>query len=208
MKKQKLDKIDQLFVDAQKPLATSNYSTKKMKEFLKKKGGSKNEIEEVIFKLKKYAFLDEDEIVKNVLSYCDAKHYGHNKIISMLKLREIDQSKIDNIIYDEVRELKESKNMQNRLIKRYKNKNTVNLKQSIYNALIRYSFEENIASLRAKEVYKTSQEEINVLKLDYLKLVSSYSRKLKDKKLKEKVKDSLLSKGYKLNDIRKVESNI
>ena len=208
MKKQKLDKTDQLFIDAQKRLASSNSSLKKMREFLKKKGGNKKEINEVIEKLKRYSFLDEDEIVKNVISYCDTKHYGYNKIISMLKQREIDQSKISKIQLDFFREEYQSRQMTKRLKKRYKNRSTFNLQQAIYCALLRYGFEANIASKRALEVYNLPQEELNVLKLDYLKLISSNSLKLVDNNKKEKITDVLLSKGYRLSDIRKVEKDI
>ena len=202
------NRIDQLFLDAQKKLGGSNCSVKKMKEFLKKKGGNKKEIDEVINKLIRYSFLDEDEIIRNVISYCDAKHYGYNRIITMLKERQIDQSKIVKIKLDASREEKESIELVKRLKKRYKNKNTVNLKRNIYSALIRYGFEPNLASLRALEVHNSPQEELNVLKLDYLKLISSNSRKAKDKYNKEEIVDTLLSKGYKYNDIRKVEKDI
>ena len=208
--KEKLTKSDKLFLLAQKKLTSSNCSIKKMKEYLKKKGGNKKEIDEIIAKLKKYSLLDEDEIIKNVISYADAKHYGYNKIIEMLKKREIDIKLISKISKDEQRELRESKEMLKRLIKRYKNKNTVNLKRSIFSALIRYGFDENIASLRTEEVHNSYQDEINVLILDYKKAISSYSRKLSGNSLKVKIRESLLNKGYKLNDIRKVEetSNI
>lgn len=205
-KKEELNKLDNLFLLAQKKLSISNVSTSKMKEYLKKKGGSKKEIEEVIYKLRKYSFLDEDGLIKDVISYCDAKHYGYNKIISMLKQKEIDIAKINKISKNEVRELRESRQMLNSLKKRYKNKSTVNLKRSIYSALIRYGFDENIASMRVSEVFNSYQEELNVLKLDYSKLLSSYSKKLKGRKLKEKIKDTLVNKGYKLNDIRKVDN--
>ena len=205
-KKEELNKLDNLFLLAQKKLSISNASTSKMKEFLKKKGGSKKEIEEVIYKLRKYSFLDEDGLIKDVISYCDAKHYGYSKIISMLKQKEIDVSKINKVEKNETRELRESRQMLNSLKKRYKNKSTVNLKRSIYSALIRYGFDENIASMRVSEVFNSYQEELNVLKLDYSKLLSSYSKKLKGRKLKEKIKDALLNKGYKLNDIRKVDN--
>ena len=207
-KKLKLSKNDQLFIDAQKKLSSSNCSVKKMRDFLKKKGGSKKEIDEVIIKLKKYSFLDEDEIIENVISYCDAKHYGYNKIIFMLKQREVDQTKINKIKLNPSREEVESKELVKRLKKHYKNKNTVNLKRNIYSALIHYGFEPNTASIRAEEVYNSPQEELNVLKLDYLKLISSYSRKLKDNNYKDKITELLLNEGYKLNDIRKVENII
>lgn len=205
-KKEELNKLDNLFLLAQKKLSISNVSTSKMKEYLKKKGGSKKEIEEVIHKLRKYSFLDEDGLIKDVISYCDAKHYGHNKIISMLKQKEIELSKINKVEKNETRELRESRQMLNSLKKRYKNKSTVNLRRSIYSALIRYGFDENIASMRVSEVFNSYQEESNVLKLDYSKLIRAYSKKLKGRKLKEKIKDTLLNKGYKLNDIRKVDN--
>lgn len=203
-KKDELIKIDKLFLEAQRKIEISSPSIKKMKEYLKKKGGSKKEIEEIIIKLKKYSLIDEDEIIKNVLSYADSKHYGYKKIIEMLKLREIDSSKIAKLKKDEAREVRESKEMQNRLIKRYKNKNTANLKQSVYNALIRYGFDENIASARASEVFNSPSKEKDVLILEYKKVISSYSRKLKDKALVSKITQRLLNKGFKLNDIRKV----
>ena len=43
-----------------------------------------------------------------------------------------------------------------------------------------------------------------MLELDYSKLVSSYSRKLKGKELNKKITKSLLSKGYRLIDIQLV----
>lgn len=204
VKKKKLPKSDQLFLDAQKKLSISNCSIRKMREHLKKKGGTKSEIDEVITKLKKYSLLDEDEIIKNVISYADAKHYGYYKIIEMLKQREIDYKKIAGILKDDSRELRESKEMLKRLKKRYKNKNTVNLKQSVYSALIRYGFEENTATMRASEVYNSPQEEINVLILEYNRLISNYSRKFKGKELTNKITTKLVSKGFKINDIRKV----
>ena len=207
-KKETLSKLDKLFLKAQKKLAMSNCSTKKMKEYLKKNGGTKEEISEVTNKLRKYSFLNEEELVKEVISYCDAKHYGYNRIISMLKTREVDENLVLKIKKDDVREEKESIELTKRLIKRYKNKNTLNLKRNIYSALIRYGFDANLASIRAEEVHISHQQELNVLELDYKKLLSSNARKYKSSSSNKKIKDTLLSKGYKLNDIRKVENKI
>ena len=203
-KTHKIDKIDKLFVDAQKKLSNSACSIKKMKEFLYKKGGTKKEIDEVIAKLKKYSFINEEEIVGNIISYGNAKHYGYNRIITMLKQREISSSLIMKVQKDDAREQEESKKALNRLKKRYKNKNTFNLKRSVYSGLIRYGFDENIASIRASEVSNSPQEELNMLILEYNKLLSSYARKNNGKIDKSKISKSLLSKGYNLNDIKKV----
>ena len=208
-KKEELNKVDSLFLLSQKKLSSASLSIKKIKEFLKKNGGSKKEIEEVIAKLKRYSFIDEEEIVNNVISYCDVKHYGFNRIVKMLKEREIDPKRVEQLQRSYEREIKESKITTKRLVKRYKKKNTANLKQSVYSSLIRYGFDDDIASLRASEVSKTTTEELNMLKLEYDKLYSSFKKKLKGRELKDAITNKLLTKGFKLIDIRKVglESN-
>ena len=203
-KKQKMDKIDKLFLKAQKKLITSFISIKKMREFLFKQGANKKEIDEIIEKLKRYSFINEEEIVNNVMSYADSKHYGYNRIITMLKQREISSSLTMKVKRDEAREQEESKKALNRLKRRYKNKNTFNLKRSVYCCLIRYGFDENIASIRASEVSNSPKEEINMLILDYKKLLSSNARKNNGNIDKSKISKTLLAKGYNLNDIKKV----
>ena len=122
----------------------------------------------------------------------------------MLKDRQVSKDKIAKVNKDEARETKEASELVKRLVKRYKKKNTVNLKRNIYSALIRYGFDENIASLESSKVYNSPSNELNMLKLDYSKLVSSYSRKFKGKELNNKIVKSLLSKGYRLIDIQHV----
>lgn len=146
---------DELFALAVKKLTKSFLSEQKMVEFLKKKDVSKEDIKVILEKLKRYAFLNEDEFIKNIISYCDSKHYGHNKIILMLKERKINDKKIKNVKKDDAREIKQSNLLLERLIKRYKNKNTVNLKRNVYSSLIRYGFDENLASSLIEKVYNS-----------------------------------------------------
>ena len=197
-------RIDELFQKAVQKISINDYSPNKIKEFLKKKGANKSEIEIVIKKLNKYDLLNEDELISNVISFCNSKHYGYNRIIKMLNDRQVSKDKVAKVNKDETRETKEASELVKRLVKRYKKKNTVNLKRNIYSALIRYGFDENIASLESSKVYNSPVNELNMLKLDYSKLVSSYSRKLKGKELNNKIVKSLLSKGYRLFDIQHV----
>lgn len=196
--------IQSLFDLCVKRLITDSYSPNKLREFLKKKNATKKEIDLVIRKLQKYSLLNEEEIVENVISYCDTKHYGYNKIISMLKMREISLKKIENIKCNLRREEKEAKLQRDLLIKKYKNKNTKNLRSSVYQALIRYGFDEQISSNLSSQIHNLAINELNMLKLDYLKLFSSYSRKVNEKDLKQKIINKLISKGYSYNDIKKV----
>jgi len=197
-------RIDDLFQKAVQKISINDYSPNKIKEFLKKKGASKREIEIVIQKLNKYDLLNEDELISKVISFCDLKHYGFNRIIKMLNDRQVSKDKIAKLNKDETREAKEAIEQTKRLVKRYKKKNTVNLKRNVYSALIRYGFDENIASLESSKVFNSPSSELNMLKLEYSKLVSRYSRKYKGRELNNKVVTSLLSKGYRINDINKI----
>ena len=197
-------RIDDLFQKAVQKISINDYSPNKIKEFLKKKGASYSEIEIVVQKLNKYDLLNEDELISNVISFCDSKHYGFNRIIKMLNDRQVSKDKIAKLNKDESRETKEVIEQTKRLVKRHKKKNTANLKRNVYSALIRYGFDENIASLESSKVFNSPVNELNMLKLEYSKLVSSYSRKVKGKELKDKITKSLLSKGYRFYDIQHV----
>lgn len=200
----KLDEVDKLFDIAIKRLIVRDCSPAKLKEYLLKKTKNKKAVDEVVKKLQRYQLLNEDELIERIIEYCDSKHYGYNRIILMLKTRGISLNKIKNVKLDHQRETKEALEQAKRLVKRYKSKNTVNLKRSVYSALIRYGFDENIASLESSKVFNSPSSELNMLKLDYSKLVSRYSRKYNGRELNNKVVTSLLSKGYQINDINKI----
>ena len=194
-------RIDDLLLKTLQKISINDYSRNKIREFLKKKGATKREIDIVINKLNKYDLLNEDELINNVISFCDSKHYGYNHIIKMLKDRQVSKDKIAKVNKNEARELEHALEQTKRLVKRYKNKNTVNLRRSVYLSLIRCGFDESIANLESLKVSNSPTKELNMLKLDYSKLVSSYSRKVKGKELNNKITKALLSKGYRMNDV-------
>ena len=202
------NKIEGYFIYATKRLMLSSYSPKKVEEFLFKKGAKKAETKKVIEKLRKYDFLNERKMVEEIISFCDSKHYGYFRILKMLNDKEISKSEISRIKYNLKREEKEANLQIKSLQNRYKNKNEFGCKKSIYSALIRYGFDEHL-SLELVNNFSNSnhKHEINVLKLDYDKAFSKYSRKYIGYELNQKVTDHLLSKGYRMNDINYVKEN-
>ena len=201
-KTNEIDETDQLFMVAVKRLIVRDYSPAKLREYLLKKNKNKKVVDEVIKKLQKYQIVNEDELIQQIIEYCDSKHYGYNRIIKMLNDRQISKDRVSKLKRDESRELKEAIKQRENLVRRYKKKNAANLKRNVYSALIRYGFDENTASIEANKVFTPYVNELNMLKLDYLKLVSSYSRKVKGKELQNKITKALLSKGYRLSDIK------
>ena len=202
--KKELTKVDELFTLSIRKLINSDCSIEKMREFLKKKDASEEEIDEVIDKLLKYSIINEDEMVKSIISFCDYKHYGYNKLIYILESRKISKNRIEKETKNEEREIRHAKELTKTLIKRYKNKNTVNVKRSVFSALIRAGYDEIVASSCVSDISISYKDEINMLKLDYQKLFLKVSKNLKGKEAKQKVINRLVSKGYKIDDIKKV----
>lgn len=202
--KKEITKVDGFFALSIRKLKNSDCSIEKMREFLKKKNASEEEIDEVINKLLKYSIINEDEMVKSIISFCDYKHYGYNKLIYILESRKISKNRIDKVAKNEEREIKHAKELVKTLIKRYKNKNTVNVKRSVFSALIRAGYDEIVASSCVSDISISYKDEINMLKLDYRKIFLKVSKKLKGNEAKQKIINRLVSKGYKIDDIKKV----
>ena len=200
------NKIEEYFVCATKRLILGSYSTNKIEEFLYKRGAKKDQIIKVIEKLRKYDFLNEKKMVQEIVSYCDSKHYGYHRIIKMLNDRKISQEEIKKLEYNSKREEKEGFLQAELLNNRNKNKNDSNRKKAIFSGLVRYGFDEQL-SLELVNKFSNSNHmhEINMLKLDYDKCFSKYSRKYVGHELNQKITNSLLSKGYRMNDINYVK---
>ena len=200
------DKIERYFIIATQRLMLGAYSPKKIEEYLQKKGAKKPEIKKVLEKLRKYDFINEKKMVEEIISFCDSKHYGYFRIIKMLNERKISQKEIQKVEYNSIREEKEAILQIEILKNRYKNKNDFGRKKSIVSSLVRYGFDESLSlELANKFSNSNHMHEINVLKLDYDKCFSKYSRKYVGFELNQKITASLLSKGYRINDINYVK---
>ena len=203
-KNSEVNKIDKLFSLAVKKLVSKDFSNVKMKEFLIKKGATSDEADDVIQKLEQYSLINEEELVDNILSFCNQKHYGFNRIIFMVKNRKVSLEKIEKIKKDEARELAQARLMSKSLVKRHRKNSENKLKQKVYYTLIRYGFDENVATICVNEIHISAIDELNMLILEYKKLFSRYSRKAKGKDLVNKIIKSLLVKGFKREDVDKV----
>lgn len=196
------NKIEEYFLYATKRLILTSYSPKKIEEFLYKKGANKTQIKKVLEKLRKYDFINEPKMVEEIISFCDSKHYGFYRIIKMCNDRKISKEEIEKLEYNSIREEKQCELQIKILQNRYKNKNENGCKKSIYSALVRCGFDEAL-SLELVNKFSNSNHihEINVLKLDYKKCFSKYSRKYTGYELSQKITNYLLSKGYRIKDI-------
>ena len=185
-----------------KKLNQTSCSPKKLNDFLYKKGASKDEIDFVLKRLRKLNYINEDLLLEDLLSHCEAKHYGFNKIIKLANDKHLSKESISKIAYDFEREENEAIFVANQLKNRIKNKNNFQLQKTILNSLVSHGFSSTLAYDVANKVFNSNESELNMLKLDYLKAEVKFS-KINDESLKEKkIIQHLISIGYKVDDIK------
>lgn len=200
------NKIEGFYLLAIKQILQRQISPNKVKDYLRKKNAKKEEITKVLEKLRKFGFINEEKLVEELLDFCDAKHYGFNRIIQVLKNKHISEKMINSIEYNSKREKKHAEIQIEKLTKKFRNKNFNSLKKSVFASLIRLGFNEDISLELVNKISNSNHKnEINMLKLEYEKTFSKYSKKYKGIELRSKITNHLLSKGYQINDIKYVK---
>ena len=200
-----LNNSSKLLAYALKLRSKSLYSEYKMREKLYQKEASKKEVDKVIKILKSYDLIDDKAYALELVEYYNSLNYGENKIRTKLSDKGIFKEQIDKIKFPVSIEKKKANNLFPKLEKKYSKYNASQKKQHIYNAYLQEGFSVEIASEMASKTKEPNQkEELTKLKSDYQKVKIRLERKYKGKELRQKILSSLLTKGYKMNDILKV----
>ena len=200
-----LNDSNQLLQYALKLRAKALYSEYQMREKLYKKEASKKDVDKIIKTLKSYDLINDEMLAKDLTEYYNSLNYGKNKIIHKLSEKGIFQEEINKIKFPVSIERSKAKNLLPKLEKKYEKYNDSQRKQHVYNAYLQLGFDMDVASEFASKVKIDSKSDsLAKLKADYQKAKTRLSRKYKGKELKQKCINTLLQKGYRLNDIIKV----
>jgi len=198
--------IDKYISYATSLVSSRVYSKNKMKEKLAKKGANEAQIEQVIDVLIKYQLLDDKEVIKDFLEYADYRHYGYNRIKEELFKKGITSNNIEKIKYDEDREYKHASILLKQYEKKYSKYNYVVMKKHIYDSLIRQGYNFDIANRAIEKVSPIDEKkEKELLKIDYQKAKNKYKDKYGQYETIEKIKQYLISKGYRYKDINELK---
>ena len=182
------------------------YSEYQIREKLYKKEATKSEVDKVIKSMKQYDLIDDDAFVKDYVEYYNSLNYGKNKILNKLSEKGIFEAKLSKIKFPITIERNKAKNVYLRLLKKYEKYNFTQKKQHVYSAYINLGFDSEVASEMVSLIKeeKNSKAELTKLEKDYEKVYLRLSRKYQKKELRQKVMQSLLGKGYRMNDVLNV----
>ena len=182
------------------------YSEYQIREKLYKKEASKKEVDQVVKMMKQHNLIDDDAFIEDYVEYYNSLNYGKNKILNKLSEKGIFQAKLEKVKFPITLERKKAKNVYLRLLRKYEKYNFAQKKQHVFNAYISMGFDKEIANEMVTLIpeEKNNKHELQKLEKDYEKVYLRLSRKYEKKELRQKILQSLLQKGYRMNDVLKV----
>ena len=200
-----------LYKYAKKIATTRLYTEWKMREKLYQKEANKDQVDLVIKKLKEAHLIDDKAYYEEYIHYASEKGYGKNKIIAKLKDKGVFKENIDIDDFPIEEEIKKAKKWLPSLERKYSKYSSSKKKEKATIFLVNQGFDLDVARKVAGELKDNNakKEKENIQK-DYDKLLHQYSRKYEGRELKDKIYQSLRSKGYKNNDIYQImeENNL
>lgn len=199
---EKESRIFELYKYARKISTKRVYSEHKMREKLYLKTSNTIEVNEVINRLKKNGLINDSEFVKEYVEYANNKNIGKNKIIAKLVEKGVFKGEIDKIHFNEKLEYKKARTYLAKLDEKYDKYNYQAKKEQAIQFLVSQGFDVNVARDIASDLSAPKhKDEVKKLEADFDKAIRQYKTKYSGREYKDKVFQSLLRKGYKMNDI-------
>ncbi|MDO4940205.1 MAG: RecX family transcriptional regulator [Erysipelotrichaceae bacterium] len=187
-------------------LSIKDYSKKQLYDYLKTKFKlDVNQIDNILNKLIQYNLIDDNRYCINRINYLNSSLYSYKNIKAKLLKEGITEDIINtNLSLDKDNELNKAIQLANKYIRTINNKSFYAKKQSIMNKLVSNGYNYDIVNDVVDKLEFTIDNEEELLKKQYSKAYSKYSKKYSDYDLSKRIISSLLSKGFKIEDIKKV----
>lgn len=181
------------------------YTEKAISDKLKKKGIPNRGINKIIIFLKNHDLLNDDAFIEDYLEYSKDALIGKNKILKNLEKKGIPENKLKKIKFIPVRERKKAKLLLFRLEKKYSKYAYKNKLAHIYNALIRYGYDKDVARDTLAFIKISEEEELELLRFEYDLNLNRLKNKYVDPNIiKDKLIKTLLRKGFNYSDIKSI----
>lgn len=177
------------------------YTEKQIRIKLYAKEGKRYQVEAIIKLLKHYDLVNDERWLEDHLVYGHEKKWGQHKIIAHCIEKGIEDTKVKSISFAMDLEYRKA-TYHLKKWKQYKGLSFLEHKHKFYLYLVGQGFEVSIIKqLLASLPEKNVEEERAAFEVLYKKMVQKYARTEKGFKLKQKIIQSLLRKGYNYNDI-------
>ena len=183
-------------------------TSKEIKDYLNKKNFNTKIIDEVLDRLNKEGYLNEEKYIDAFVNdKVNLTNWGPYKIKKSLLDLELDETLINNklnTINENVWNDKITKII-NKKLNSLKNKSTYMVKNKLKIDLYNLGYDNNLIEENLNNLNLNNNENI---KKEYSKAYNKYSKKYMDQELYQKVKSYLYRKGYKIEEINYMLDNL
>ena len=194
------------YLSALRKLSIKDFTVKQIQDFLKiKKQLEDNDINIIIKKLTDFGLLDDEKYCINRFNYLNKQLYSIKQIKTKLVKDGISKDLIEKYV---INNSEDEYDKAIKLAKKYsnsiKNKSLNATKQNILNKIVNLGYGYDAAKSAIDSLNLTNDNEIEILKREYLKAKNKYTKKYTDYDLRNHIYTSLISKGFKSEDIKTI----
>lgn len=178
-------------------LSTKMRSIKEMKDYLEKKMYDKQIIKNVLDKLIKEKYLNDDQYALYFINdKINLSNDGPFKIVKELEKKGINKESINIYITKFNQRIQEQKieKIINKQIKANHNKSSIILKRKILEYLINLGYDRDIINSKLTSIYNYDDEQIK--NKEYEKIYKKLSTKYSGYELEQRVKQKMYEKGF------------
>ncbi len=194
------------YLSVLRKLSVKDYTIKQISDFLIiKKELNENEAKQIVEKLINIGLLNDENYCKNRIIYLNKQLLSQKQIKIKLIKEGISEDLIRKyVINNSEDELNKAIKMAEKVSCSIKNKSLNATKQKIMNKLVNcgYSYEDSKNAVN--ELNLKINNEIDLLKKEYIKAKTRYGKKYEKHELKNHIYIYLISKGFNNEDIKKV----
>lgn len=165
----------------------------------------KPEVDEIIEKLKRYDFINDDRYTQDLISNNEYKLYGYNKIKNNLVKASINSDRIAKfLIYDYEKQVSLANEFAIKSVKTIRNKTKLQVENTLRQKLLYRGFKNDVASnvVSNLDIIVDDETEDKLLQKDFDKVYTRLSKRYKDYDLSVRVINYLRGRGFSYSKIK------
>lgn len=206
LKLKEQERIYLSYKGALRKLSTKDYTVKQIEDYLKiKRQLNKKEIDIIINKLKSYDLLNDERYCENRANYLNNQLLSYKQIKIKLSKEGVNNNLVEKyVINNSEDEYSKARKLAIKYSNSIRNKSLNATRQAILNKVVNagYSYEAGKDAVNCLNLH--SNNELELLKKDYVKAKSKYEKKYENYELRNHIYSYLANKGFKSEDIKKV----
>lgn len=206
LKIKKFNKLEDFYYSSVSKINKGIYSKDKLVSFLENNNASIEDIKITLNRLEQNNYFNEGLIIKEMVEHYQRKFYGFVKIKAILESKGFDAYKIMKYKTSSEDEAKNVKLLCKKIMIHNSMCSYNELKRKMYQKCLANGFDNDVINEIINKIIKyDNNHELNMLKLEYDKILSRYIQLYSGLELDQKVTKYLLNKGYKINDINYIK---